>query len=479
VNGHYNEIKQLFRQYFNSEADEIFPLPPSGSSRQYYRLKKDNFSAVAAYNPDRVENDAFIYITGQLKNAGVNVPEIYAQNLDKNIYLLQDLGNVDLFSLVRDDRKHDDTSYMDWYRKVIDCMPAIQYKSAQNFDFSLCFPRSAFDKGSILWDLNYFKYYFLKFAYIPFHEQQLEDDFQTFADYLMLAPSDYFLFRDFQSRNIMISNNEIYFIDYQGGRRGALQYDLASLLFEAKTALTSSERESLTQYYIAVFKDYPFFDAVTFQKYFPAYTLIRILQAFGAYGYRGYFERKTLFLQSIPKAIGNLRWLLNSTDLGIELPHLIEVLSKLVDMPIFNFPEVSTGKLTVTIYSFSYKKGIPDDLTGNGGGFVFDCRALPNPGRFDQYRSNTGLDKPVKDFLEEKKEVENFLKQVCQIVFPSIEDYTARGFEHLMVSFGCTGGQHRSVYCAEYLYTKLKNKYNVRLHRVHREIDARQHTIDS
>jgi aminoglycoside/choline kinase family phosphotransferase len=471
VNGYYNDIKKLFRQFYGDEAEVIQPLPPSGSSRQYFRLKKGNFSAIAAFNTDRVENEAFIYITGKLKSAGVNVPELYVQNLDKNIYLIQDLGDVDLFSKVRDDRQHDDTSYINWYRKVIDCMPAIQYKAAQDFDFSICYPRSAFDKGSMLWDLNYFKYYFLKFAYIPFHEQQLEDDFHTLADFLMEAPGNYFLFRDFQSRNIMISNNEIYFIDYQGGRKGALQYDLASLLFEAKTALTTSERETLTKYFINVYKDYQFFDSKIFQKYFPAYALIRILQAFGAYGYRGYFERKTIFLQSIPKAIVNLRWLLNSYDLGVELTHLKEVLSKLVDMPIFNFPELSTGKLTVTIYSFSYKKGIPDDLTGNGGGYVFDCRALPNPGRYDEYRSFTGLDKKVKDFLEEKMEVKNFLKQVKQIIFPSVEDYTLRGFEHLMISFGCTGGQHRSVYCAEYIYTELKNKYNIRLHLVHREIN--------
>ena len=471
MNTHYSEIKLLFIQHYNTEVDEISALPASGSNRQYYRLRKDDFSAIAAFNPDKAENEAFLYITGKLRNAGVNVPQVYATNLEKNIYLLQDLGDIDLFSKVRDDRQHSAVNYLQWYKKVIDCMPAIQYKATSDFNFSICYPRSAFDKGSMLWDLNYFKYYFLKFAYIPFHEQQLEDDFQAFADFLIQAPDDYFLFRDFQSRNIMISNNEIYFIDYQGGRKGALQYDLASLLFEAKTALTTSEREELLEYYIEVYKNYSFFDKGTFLKYFPAFALIRILQAFGAYGYRGYFERKTLFLQSIPRAIENLRWLLSSYEMGVEIPHLKDVLLKMVERSIYKFPELSSSTLTLTIFSFSYKKGIPDDLTGNGGGFVFDCRALPNPGRYDQYRSFTGHDKTVVEFLNEKKEVREFMKQVEQIIFASIENYTIRGFEHLMVSFGCTGGQHRSVYCAEYLYNKLITKYNVHLHLVHRELE--------
>lgn len=468
---HYDEIKQLFYKYCDKNADEVMPLPPSGSTRLYYRLRKDDFTAIAAFNPDQAENKAFFYITEKLRKAGVNVPEIYAEDPEKGIYLIQDLGDIDLFSLVRDDRLHHDNSYMKWYKKAIDSMPAIQQKAAEGFDFTICYPRFAFDRGSMLWDLNYFKYYFLKFAYIPFHEQHLEDDFQALADYLMQAPGDYFLHRDFQSRNIMIHNNKTYFIDYQGGRKGALQYDLASLLFEAKTALTSNEREELLEYYIMVYSRNSDFDALNFKKLFPAYALIRILQAFGAYGYRGYFERKTLFLQSIPMAIRNLRWLLNTYDLGVELPHLKDVLSQMVEKPIYNFPELKSSVLNVTIYSFSYKKGIPDDYTGNGGGFVFDCRALPNPGRHDEYRGFTGLDQAVIDYLKDNLEVKYFLKRACKIIFSSVEEYTVRGFEHLMVSFGCTGGQHRSVYCAEFLYKELMNKYNVHLHVIHREIE--------
>jgi aminoglycoside/choline kinase family phosphotransferase len=325
VNEYYDSIKQLFRRYYGSEPDEINVLPPSGSNRQYFRLKKGDFSAIAAHNPDRTENKAFLYITGKLKSAGVNVPQVYADNPDKNVYLLEDLGDTDLFSLVNDDHRHTGENYLSWYKKVIDCMPAIQYQASRNFNYSFCYPRSAFDKGSMLWDLNYFKYHFLKLAYIPFHEQRLEDDFQVLADFLMEAPSDFFLYRDFQSRNIMIHNNEVYFIDYQGGRRGALQYDLASLLFEAKTSLNSLEKGELLHYYMDVFRQYTFFNKQIFLKYYPSFALIRLLQAFGAYGYRGYFERKTLFLQSIPKAIANLKWLLNTYDLGVELPHLRDI----------------------------------------------------------------------------------------------------------------------------------------------------------
>jgi aminoglycoside/choline kinase family phosphotransferase len=466
---YYNSLKDLFKKYYGSEASEIIPLPASGSNRQYFRLKKNDFTAIAAYNPDRAENEAFIYITGKLKNAGVNVPAIYAENLDKHTYLQEDLGDLDLFKKVTENHHGGQEEYIGLYKKVIESMPAIQYKTTENFDFSHCYPRYAFDKQSMHWDLNYFKYHFLKLAYTPFHEQKLEDDFQVFVDFLMEAPSEFFLFRDFQSRNIMIKDQKVWFIDYQGGRKGALQYDLASLLFEAKTALSPEIRIQLLDHYLDIFGDYHFFDRKIFMKYFPGYALIRILQAFGAYGYRGYFERKPYFLQSIPPAISNLKWLLSNYDLGIKLPHLTETLNKMADQPAFQVAPVSSDKLTVSIYSFSYRKGMPEDFTGNGGGFVFDCRALPNPGRLDEFRSLTGKDKPVIDFLIGKPEVNTFMERTIQLVNASIDEYISRGFEHLMISFGCTGGQHRSVFCAETLYRELKDKYDINLSIKHKE----------
>lgn len=470
MNEYYVFIKDLFKKHFGTDAAEIIPLPASGSNRQYLRLKNDKTTAIAAFNPDRPENEAFIYITDRLRNAGVSVPTIFAADLDHNVYLQEDLGDLDLFKKVTDDRHKGSADYFHLYKEVIQSMPAIQFKSTQNFDYSICYPRSAFDRQSMMWDLNYFKYHFLKLAYTPFHEQKLEDDFHKFVDFLMEAPSNFFLFRDFQSRNIMIHDEKVYFIDYQGGRQGALQYDLASLLFEAKTALSPEMRVKLVNYYLEVFSEYSFFDRNTFMKYYPGFALIRILQAFGAYGYRGYFERKPYFLQSIPPAIANLRWLLSEYDLGIKLPHLTETLHSMVEQPAFQFSATSSDKLTVLIHSFSYRKGMPEDFTGNGGGFVFDCRALPNPGRFDDYRSLTGKDKPVIDFLIDKPEVNTFLERVMHMVSSSADEYIKRNFEHLMVSFGCTGGQHRSVYCAEYLTRELKKKYNINVILKHKEL---------
>ncbi len=467
---HYQDIQKLYKQVFQKEPEEIFLLPLSGSNRKYYRIINNDLSVIAVYNPDFEENKAFVYITGKLRDAKVNVSEILASDLENGIYLLEDLGDTKLFDLVEEYRKNDDTEYINWYKKAIDQMPSIQYKLAENFDFSVCYPRNAFDKQSILWDLNYFKYYFLKLSDIPFHEQKLENDFRALTDFLTAAPANFFLFRDFQSRNIMIHDNDVYFIDYQGGRRGALQYDLASLLFEAKVSLNKEERKELLEYYLEVYSKHSFFQKESFLKYYPAFVLIRILQAFGAYGYRGYFERKSFFLESVPAAINNLDWVLSNFEFGLDISYLVNILRQIVVKTSFQIPELSPGKLTVTINSFSYRKKIPEDFTGNGGGFVFDCRALPNPGSFEQYKGMTGKNKEVIDFFKEKKEVALFLEQVNHIVSASVEEYKNRGFEHLMISFGCTGGQHRSVYSAEYLFQQMLKNYKINLKLNHFQI---------
>jgi aminoglycoside/choline kinase family phosphotransferase len=468
---YYRDILSLYRQVFSKEAEEIFPMPLSGSNRRYYRIfQEDDKSVIGVYNPDRDENKAFFYITEELHKAGVNVPAVLGSDPDRYIYLLEDLGDTKLFDLVEEYRRNADPDYLNWYKKVIDQMPFIQYNTRKNFDFSICFPRHSFDKQSILWDLNYFKYYFLKLSYVSFHEQKLENDFHALTDFLMEASSDFFLFRDFQSRNIMIHDNEVYFIDYQGGRKGAMQYDLASLLFEAKISLTPEERNELLDYYLKVFNSQNFFDESNFLKYFPAFVLIRILQAFGAYGYRGYFERKSFFLESIPSAIRNLEWVLGNYDFGVDISYLSGLLQDIIQTTVPRIPELAPGKLTLTINSFSYRKGIPEDMTGNGGGFVFDCRALPNPGKFEQYKGLTGKDREVVEFFRDRKEVGLFLEHVNQIVTASVEEYKNRGFEHLMVSFGCTGGQHRSVYAAEYLFRQMLTGYKINLKLNHYEL---------
>lgn len=472
---HQKDIQQLFEQCYGKPPEEIYHLPPTASNRQYYRLVLGDESAIGAYNPDKAENDAFIYISEKLKTVGVNVPKVYLNNQKKDVYLLQDIGDIKLLDLVEEYRKNDDPDYLEWYMKVIDQMPAIQYHVAQNFDFSVCYPRHAFDRQSILWDLDYFKYYFLKLAYIPFHEQKLEDDFQLLADYLLEAPGDYFLFRDFQSRNIMIFNNDVYFIDFQGGRQGALQYDLASLLYEARIKLSEKEREKLLDHYLKVYSSYSFFKKDVFIKYFPAYIIIRILQAFGAYGYRGYFERKSFFMKSIPPALENLKWVLDNYDVHKNWPYLTGVLKTMIGSFQYKIPNYDDSKLTVTVNSFSYKKALPEDFSGNGGGFVFDCRALPNPGRYEQYKAKTGKDTEVIQFLEKENEVHQFLDNAKKLLSVSIENYLHRRFEHLMVSFGCTGGQHRSVYFTEKISEWIRDNYDVNLQTNHYEIGEMAH----
>jgi aminoglycoside/choline kinase family phosphotransferase len=462
-------IKEAFIKYAGNEPEFMELLPLSGSNRLYFRLGRNGNTVIAAYNPDIAENEAFIYITNQLRKEGVRAPEVFVYEPENHFYLQQDLGDMDLFRIVSEPRAKE-PDYMPWYKEVISSMPSIQHKATANFDYSKCYPREAFDRQSMLWDLNYFKYHFLKLAYTPFHEQKLEDDFNTLVDFLCEAPSDFFLYRDFQSRNIMIHNNHTWFIDYQGGRRGALQYDLASLLFEAKTALRPELREELKNYYVEVYGEYPFFKKEQFLKYYPGFILIRLLQAFGTYGYRGYFEQKPLFLQSIPPAISNLKWILNNYDLGVKLPHLTSVLNKMTEQPAFQGSFSTSARLHVSIFSFSYRKGIPEDLSGNGGGHVFDCRLLPNPGTLDQYKALTGRDQAVIDYLNGINKTGEFLTSVNRIILQATDEYVKRGYKHLMISFGCTGGQHRSVFCAESIARKLSGKEGIEVSLIHREL---------
>lgn len=464
-----DSVKQLFKQQFGTSPESCRQLPESGSNRVYYRLKSGTTSAIGTYNPDPAENRAFLYITGKLKQAGVFVPEIFASDEVANTYLQEDLGNTSLFDFLEQNRSAKE-QIRAMYQKVIDQMPAIQYLSSREFDYGICYPREAFDKQSIRWDLNYFKYHFLKLAGTPFHEQKLEDDFNVLSRFLLEAPSDFFLYRDFQSRNIMLHDGRPCFIDYQGGRRGALQYDLASLLYEAKANLPADLRKELLEYYLAVYGQHSFFNKVTFMKYYAAFALIRQLQAFGAYGYRGYFERKAFFLKSIPFGLQNLESILSDLRHDLNLEYLEPLLRDMIDHFREEIPVSKPGMLNLSINSFSFKNSIPADYSGNGGGYVFDCRGLPNPGRFEAYRQLTGNDKEVQVFLEEHSEVKRFLDQVKSIAAISIENYLQREFEHLMFNFGCTGGQHRSVYCAGQFARWAADNYNVHIVLRHREL---------
>ena len=409
-------------------------------------------------------------LSRHFRHAGLNVPEIFAEDIGKNIYLLQDLGDITLYSYLcskRGDHYFPD-EIIELYKKVISELPRFQIMAGKDIDYSICYPRHSFDKQSMLWDLSYFKYYFLKLARIHFDEQALEDDFNVFAGYLLGADCDYFIYRDFQSRNIMLHNDDIFFIDYQGGRKGALHYDLASLLYDAKAEMPNSVREELLYYYIEELSAYTKVDRNSFVEYFYGYVLIRIMQALGAYGFRGFYEKKEHFLQSIPYALNNLKYLLENVQLPVNVPTLISLLRKLTVSE--HLYDLGKSKLKVTVNSFSYKKGIPVDVSGNGGGYVFDCRALSNPGRLKKYAGLTGLDEPVINFLESNEEVKAFLGFAFSLVVQSVENYIERNFKNLMVSFGCTGGQHRSVFCAEQLVKYLNEKFDLEVEVGHKEI---------
>lgn len=465
------KILAFFKQSTGKTPSSIHALPPSGSDRKYYRISYDSKSILGAYNPVEEENTAFIHFTKHFRSLQLPVPEVIDYSEKENIYLLEDLGDTTLFSLLphhRDQICFDDT-IMNIYKKILDVLPVFQVKGAKNLDFSVCFPRHAFDRNSMMWDLNYFKYYFLKLAGIMYNEQKLEEDFQALCDYLLESKQEYFLYRDFQSRNIMIKDNKPWFIDYQGGRKGALQYDIASLLYDAKANIHPSQRVELLNYYIQSLQKQTQIEEVSFKNHYYGFVLIRIMQAMGAYGFRGFYEKKPLFLQSIPYAKRNLRWLLEKNKIPEQTPYLQTIAEKIINSEALKKYDKATSVLKVSIRSFSYRKGLPPDESGNGGGFVFDCRSLPNPGREDVYKQMTGKDQPVIEYLEKEPSVLEFADNTSKIVENSINVYLKRGFTHLMVSYGCTGGQHRSVFNAERLAKRINEKFDVMIDLKHEE----------
>jgi aminoglycoside/choline kinase family phosphotransferase len=459
------QLKSLYELCANEEALNIFPLANSGSYRQYFRIIGKEKNAIGVFNPDKKENQAFISFTKHFLKKGLNVPKIYAQDLKENIYLVEDLGDTTFFSLIEKEKQNDSLSknVVGYYKDALIHLIRFQIDGGKGLDYSVCYPRAQFDKQSILWDLNYFKYYFLKLLKITFNEQKLENDFNTFSNFLLSADTRYFMYRDFQSRNILVKNDQLYFVDYQGGRKGALQYDVASLLFQAKVNLSNETRTELLTFYLNELKHRKKVNQNDFKKYYYCYMLIRLLQTLGAYGFRGYYENKTHFLLSIPFALKNLQWLLDKNLVPKKLPELNRVLISIINNEEIKKLNVnkSDKKLKVRINSFSYKEGIPKDFSGNGGGFVFDCRSLKNPGRYPEYKSSTGLDKNVIYFLNDKNDVKEFLNSVYAIVDESVKNYINREFKDLMINFGCTGGQHRSVYCAEDLAKHLKEYFNI------------------
>jgi aminoglycoside/choline kinase family phosphotransferase len=458
---HIENLKKLFKQWSGNMPETVIILPLSGSERRYYRLGYQNTFAIGAWNPVKEEISAFIHFTRHFLEKGLHVPAIYGEDPEHDIYLIEDLGNTSLFSLLNDNKT--DTGFpkeiIHLYRQSLKELIRFQVEAGKDLDYSYCYPQPAFGARSMKWDLQYFKYYFLK-LHIPFHEGKLEDDFDTLIHFLGQSDPDFFMYRDFQSRNILVIDGQPYFIDYQGGRKGPLQYDVASLLFQVKADLPHNLREELLDYYISELSAFIGINKAEFKKHYNGFVLIRLLQVLGAYGFRGLIEKKPHFLSSIPFALKNLNWWLTNIDLNLNMPELLSDLKSLTGLKRYQIADKApSGKFTVVVKSFSYKQGIPEDPGGHGGGFVFDCRALPNPGREERYRAFDGKDQVIIDFLKNDPEVLKFLDDAEHLVSRSVDNYLQRGFDSLAVNFGCTGGQHRSVYCAETLAAMLRRKY--------------------
>lgn len=465
-------LKELYTKYVGTEPAHVEEMPASGSNRHYFRLIGEQ-SLIGVLGECREENEAFLYMDKHFLARELPVPRVVAESDDHMAYLQEDLGDLLLFKAIEKGRKtrvfgEEEKKLL---AKTIRLLCKFQFVGADGMDFDYCYPAKEFDSRSIFWDLNYFKYCFLKATGLEFNEGQLEDDFQRLCDVLLRSNSATFMYRDFQSRNVMIKDGEPWFIDFQGGRKGPFFYDVASFLWQAKANFPNSLRHELLKVYLQELKKYKFVDEQYFYSQLRHFVLFRTLQVLGAYGFRGYFEKKPHFMQSVPYAINNLRELLKKPY--VEYPYLNKLLNNLVNMSQFT-DELQKHMLTVKVMSFAYKKGIPNDPSGNGGGFVFDCRACNNPGKYDRYKPYIGLDEPVIKFLEDDGEILTFLDHCYALVDASVKRYIERGFTNLMVCFGCTGGQHRSVYSAQHMAEHIHKKFNVKVELVHREQNIEQ-----
>ena len=457
-----NTLAELTRSKGMTPID-IKPIAESGSSRKYYRIFTDQGSVIGTYNANLEENEAFFYLTKHFGAMGLNVPNLLAINEKQDCYLQTDHGDESLYHHVQRAllAGQYDEQTIGLFQQTLEQLVRFQIEGHQGLDYSKVYPTPCFDKSSVLDDLDYFKYYFVKpHADIVFNEYRLKFEFNAFADFVCQACNDFFMYRDFQSRNVMIDHGTPFFIDYQGGRRGPLQYDVVSLLYQVKAQIPQTLRDSLLDHYKKALSRHLDPDSVDFDRYYPYFVYLRLMQVLGAYGFRGLIQKKAHFIESIPYALKELSAWTSAHPLN-GYPELQNVLSQLSSLlPRYLSPLTSNlSTLTITVNSFSFKKGYPDDFSGNGGGFVFDCRALPNPGREPRFKTKTGRDWEVAEYLNEKPQTHLFLDHVKGIVRQSIDNYLERHFSHLMVSFGCTGGQHRSVFFAQSIADWIKKEY--------------------
>lgn len=484
-------LKLLYKEWCGFEALRVEKLPQSGSNRIYYRLHGPKGSVIGVAGTSADENRAFIYLAKHFEQQQLPMPRVFAVSEDALHYIQTDLGNISLFDAIKTGREADgrySEGEVKLLKRTIKVLPRLQLKGAEGLDWSRCYPLPEMDRDSIAFDLNYFKYDFLKFTGIDFHEVKLEADMRALTDDLLEGTGESFLYRDFQARNVMLTQGDPHFIDFQGGRRGPIYYDVASFLWQASAKYSSELREELIDTYLDALEQLQPVDRVEFRRKLALFVLFRLLQVLGAYGFRGLFERKQHFLDSIGPALDNLQELLEKQV--FRYAYLLEILQKLcalneirladrpvlikrkgmkLEAPVTPSRFDGKGPLTVRVFSFSYKKGIPEDTSGNGGGYVFDCRSTHNPGRYEPYKQLTGLDKPVMDFLEKDGEILVFLDSVFKLADKHVERYIQRGFTDLMFSFGCTGGQHRSVYSAQHVAEHIHSKYGVKVILEHRE----------
>ena len=455
-------LKDLFESFYNIREVRLTPILGSGSDRLYFRMSSDELSCIGTFVPDAAEGRCFVKLAQDFLSQGKAVPEIYAVSADYHCYLQEDLGDNSLFSLL------DTPGFNLMVKETLIRLASLQ-KTPENIWKSDCINKD-FSRRQVLWDLNYFKYEYLKPRNVVFDEDLLEDDFERLSDKLIGISEEFcgFMMRDCQSRNVMITADGPVFIDFQGGRKGPALYDAVSFLWQARAGFSDDFRKSMLEFYCLSYCDGDSDKKDKMLDVLNEMVLFRTLQVLGAYGFRGLVQQKSHFLLSIPGALANLRTLLSQGVLDC-YPELKKVSVALVEDTMFYREEIK-GRLTVEIFSFSYKKGYPRDLSGNGGGFIFDCRALHNPGRYKEYRQLTGRDDAVIEYLEKRGEVQPFLKSVWSLTDAAIERYLHRGFSHIQIVFGCTGGQHRSVYSAEHTATHVREIFpeaHVRV--VHRE----------
>lgn len=471
-----NILKKLFHQVTEMTAEEVVKLTGDGSNRSYYRMKAGDVSLIGTVGVSVEENRAFFALSAQLAVRGIDVPVVMAISDDELCYVQNDLGDTNLYSRLKDARERGsfNDGECDDICRVMSLLPDIQYLGAEDFDFSICYPVAAFDRRSIFWDLNYFKYCFLKGVGLEFNETSLEEEFERLCAVLLTDDENTFMFRDFQSRNIMWHDDKPCFIDFQGGRRGPIYYDVASFVGQARAKYTPEAVERMIDAYLESLKRYRTIEKEEFMDRLQYFRLFRLLQNLGAYGFRGLLERKKAFVESIPAALEQIIAVLQ--PMQEQFPLLSELLTAAAAMPLF--VKQDTTELTVDVMSFSYKRGIPDDYSGNGGGFVFDCRAIHNPGRYEPYKKLCGYDEPVIRFLEEESEIASFLDNVYSIVDMMVANYLERGFKHIQICFGCTGGQHRSVYSAEHTAQHIAEKFGVKVVVTHK-MQNRKYVIES